>query len=106
VQVVTGSLQLRIGIGWHAIGTGDNTSVLSRASTFELPRVGSVGQADVEFIFRHPVTAAPSARNWDGRIWAVNPGTYRVASVTGLSGANVPNGAGPGLTITVEDLGS
>jgi hypothetical protein len=106
VQVVSGSMQLRIGIGWHLAGTSDNTSVLARASTFELPRVGSVGQADVEHLFRHPVTAAASTRNWDGRIWAVNPGTYRVAAVTGLSGANVPAGAGPGLTITVEDMGS
>lgn len=107
LMVVSGSLDLRIGIGWHNVGTSDNTSVLSRASTVAFPRVGSAMEASVEHVFRHPVTAPPSNRHWDGRVWTTGAGgTWRPVGVTTLSGGNTPDGAGYGLMITVEDIGS
>lgn len=102
VQVNSGSLDLKIGIGWHAAGTSDNTSVLMRAAAISCPRLGWPNAARVEYIFRHPVNAAASVRQWDGRIWASGASQFRVQGTTSLVGAN----PGPGLVITVEDIGS
>jgi hypothetical protein len=98
----TGTLDLKIGVGWHALGTSDNTTVLMRAASIACVRLGAAHFASVEYVFRHPVDAAPSARHWDGRIWAVGSGTYSPTGVTSVVGGN----PGPQLSITVEDIGS
>jgi hypothetical protein len=106
LTVLSGSLDLRIGIGWHNIGTSDNTSVLSRASAIGAPRLGQGLEVSVEHVFRHPVTAVASNRHWDGRIWTTGSGTFRPTGMVSLTGGNTPDGAGYGLMITVEDIGS
>jgi hypothetical protein len=94
---VTGSLDGRIGLGWRPGGAPNSQSQLVRASVIGYPRIGTGCSVEVEYVFRHPPDAAAAARIYDGRIWINGTGTYRVQGVTGQ---------GPGLAITVEDLGS
>jgi hypothetical protein len=95
--VRTGSLEGRIGVGFRAAGAPDPTAELLRASVINYPRYEVATHADVEHIFRHPVTAAPIRRDYVGRIWSAGAATYEVQRITNQ---------GPGLEITVEDIGS
>jgi hypothetical protein len=94
---VTGTLEGRIGIGRRLTGGTEASSVLIRANTLSYPRLNNPRFAEVEHIFRHDRTAQPVDYTFVGRIWASGNGTYRVNLVTNQ---------GPGLVLSVEDIGS
>jgi hypothetical protein len=96
-MALTGSPEGRIGIGQRLAGSPESASLLRRASAISYPRLNAPRAADVEYIFRHPVTAAPVEYSYVGRIWCAGTGTYRV---------NLVQGQGYGLQLTVEDIGS
>lgn len=90
----------RIGLGMRPAGGPDAASQLQRAGVICWPtEAGAISAmlAEVEFIFRHPLASAPIARSFDGRIWIAGTGSFRTCAVTSQ---------GPGLVISVEDLGT
>lgn len=97
-MMLAGQMQARIGIGNRFFGAPNVSSVLMRASTISFPRLNAETHAEVEYTFRQPVDAAFSERHFDGRIWiAGTSGQIRVQNLTTQ---------GPGLSLTVEDVGS
>jgi hypothetical protein len=96
-MALTGSPEGRIGIGRRLAGSPESASLLLRASAISYPRLNAPRAADVEAIFRHPVTAAAVEYSYVGRIWCAGTGTYRV---------NLIGNQGDGLVLTVEDIGS
>jgi hypothetical protein len=96
-MALTGTLEGRIGIGRRLTGGTEASSVLSRASAISYPRLNAPTAADVEYIFRHPTNSPVTDYTYIGRIWAAGNGTYRVNLITNQ---------GPGLQLTVEDIGS
>jgi hypothetical protein len=96
-RVVTGSLEGRIGIGSRTTGQPPNAAILGRASVISYRGLMNPTHASVEWVFQHPTNAARVERNFDGRIWSAGAGTYHHCSV---------DDQGPGLQITVEDIGS
>lgn len=96
-RVVTGSLEGRIGIGSRTLGQPANAAVLGRASVISYRGLMNPTHASVEWVFQHPTNAARVERVFDGRIWTAGAGTYHHCSV---------GDQGPGLQITVEDIGS
>jgi hypothetical protein len=91
----------RIGIGSRTQGQPANAAVLGRAAVISYrPSSGGTNyatHAQVEWVFRHPPNAARVNTNFDGRIWSAGAATYRPWSI---------GSQGPGLQITVEDIGS
>lgn len=98
-MAVSGSLSGRIGVGWRAAGAPNPTSQLLRASSIGYAAYNRETHASVEYVFYHPPGAAQVGRIYDGRIWSIGAGSYRVNAATHLAG-------GDGLAITVEELGS
>jgi hypothetical protein len=97
-MAVSGSLQGRIGIGARTQGQPPNASDLGRASVISYRQLANANtHAEVEWVFRHPPNAARVLRVFDGRIWAAGTGTYYHCTV---------GNQGPGLQITIEDIGS
>jgi hypothetical protein len=96
-MALTGSPEGRIGIGRRLAGSPESASLLLRASAISYPRLNAPRAADVEAIFRHPVTSAAVEYSYVGRIWCAGTGTYRV---------NLIGNQGDGLVLTVEDIGS
>ena len=91
----------RIGIGSRTLGQPANAAILGRAAVISYrPTSGGTSyatHAQVEWVFQHPTNAPGVDRIFDGRIWSAGAATYRPWSV---------GGQGPGLMITVEDIGS
>jgi hypothetical protein len=94
---VSGGLEGRIGVGWHADGAPSTTTILMRSAAIMWRALDTPNHAWVEYTFRHPVTAAPVARVFEGRIWGVGAGNWHPQAVTGQ---------GDGLVLIAEDLGS
>lgn len=94
---VTGTLNGRIGIGMRTEGQPANASELGRANAIAYRQLLNAQAAEVEWVFRHPPTSPPVSKMFDGRIWAAGTGTFQVQSIGNL---------GPGLQLTVEDIGS
>jgi len=95
----SGTLQGRIGIGSRTEGQNAQAATLGRAAVISYRQLGTAAtHAAVEWVFQHPPNAARVSRNFDGRIWAAGVGTYYHCTV-GIE-------QGPGLQITVEDIGS
>ena len=96
-MAVTGVTEGRIGVGRRLTGGTEASSLLGRASAISYPRLNAPCAAEVEYIFRHPTTSAETDYTFVGRIWAAGNGTFRV---------NLNTNQGPGLQLTVEDIGS
>ena len=95
---VSGSLQGRIGIGMRTEGQPANAAELGRAAVISYRQTMTAAtHAEVEWVFRHGTGSGRVNKVFDGRIWAAGDGTYYVCSV---------GNQGPGLQITVEDIGS
>ena len=94
---VTGTLNGRIGIGMRTEGQPANASELGRANVIAYRQLGAAQAAEVEWVFRHPPTSARVNKMFDGRIWAAGNGTFQAQTI---------GTQGPGLQITVEDIGS
>lgn len=94
---MTGSLEGRIGIGRRLTGGTEASSVLLRASAVSYPRLGQPRAASVEHMFRHPRTSGRVDYTYIGRLWSAGAGSYRV---------NLNTNQGPGLELSVEDIGS
>lgn len=91
------TLNARIGIGMRTEGQPANASELGRANVIAFRQLGAAQAAEVEWVFRHPPTSARVNKMFDGRIWAAGAGTFQVQTI---------GNQGPGLQITVEDIGS
>ena len=96
-MAVSGTLNGRIGIGMRTEGQPANASELGRANVIAYRQTGAAQAAEVEWVFRHPATSPPVSKMFDGRIWAAGTGTFQVQTIGNL---------GPGLQLTVEDIGS
>lgn len=96
---VTGTLNGRIGIGMRTEGQPANASELGRANVIAYRQLLNAQAAEVEWVFRHPPTSLPVSKMFDGRIWAAGTGTFQVQTLAAAQ-------FGPGLQITVEDIGS
>jgi hypothetical protein len=96
-MAVSGTLHGRIGIGMRTEGQPANASDLGRANVIAYRQLGAAQAAEVEWVFRHPPGSAEVRRMFDGRIWAAGTGTFNVQTIANQ---------GPGLQITVEDIGS
>jgi hypothetical protein len=87
----------RIGVGMRPLGAPDASSQLLRAGVIAWPIINAAQHSEIEAIFRHPPAAAPIARWFDGRVWIAGNGSFRASAVTAQ---------GPGLVISVEDMGT
>lgn len=96
-RALSGSLEGRIGVGWHLEGAPSSSAVLARSAAIRYGQLNVAQAAEVEFTFRHPITAAPASWEFEGRLWSVGAGTYVPQAVTGQ---------GPGCVIYAEDMGS
>lgn len=86
---------MRIGIGLRPVGGDSSASLLWRASVIAPPVINAASHASVERTYRHSGPAV--TRHFDGRIWIAGVGSFRTCAITTQ---------GPGLVLTVEDLGS
>ena len=99
VVVTAGSsLNGRIGIGSRTVGQPPNAADLGRANAISLPPDTAPRKPPRSSgYFGTRPTPPRVTRKFDGRIWSVGAGGYYHCSV---------GGDGPGLQITVEDIGS
>jgi hypothetical protein len=97
-QCIQGILTGRIGVGDRPAGQPATAAVLRKASSIPWRALNLETPGEVEYVFRHGLTAARESRTFDGRIWTTAiGGSYRYATITD---------EGAALTLTVEDLGS
>lgn len=93
----TGNLEGRIGVGWRPAGAPESASVMQRAAVITFTGLSRASQGQCELVVRHSPDSAPLVRIVDGRLWNWNAGTLRINQ-------NISDG--PGLVLTVEDLGT
>ena len=97
VDVIQGSGQAAIGVGWRPTGQAQNTTVLHRAEMVQHNGYRLARGCRVQWTFRN-YDSAPSSRIFEGRYWvSQGNGLYRMGTVGGFGDHQV---------LTVEDMGS
>ena len=95
IQLFSGSLSGRVGVGWRTAGQPASAAILLRAAGVSYAATGRPVGAAVESVFRHPKTDARVLRTFSTRCWSAGAAQW-------YPGVNEQ----PHIQITVEDVGS